>query len=86
MRYVVAIILTLHLLISNALLADGQQLTALTPQAVTNLAAQTDRLAMAGDIDAYSELLSDNLIVIYATSPDPDELPHEYDRAEYLAM
>jgi hypothetical protein len=86
MRCLVATILAAFLVITNSLMAEEQQVLALTPQIVTNLATQTDRLAMAGDVDAYSELLSDNISVTYATSPNPDELPHAYDRAEYLTV
>lgn len=67
-------------------MADEPEVTVLTPKAVTNLAAQTDRLAVAGDIYTFSQLLSKDLTVTYAMSPDPDELPQEYDREEYLAM
>jgi len=77
--------LALQLLSAGGSVPDLNESAPLTRAAVTDLAAQADRLAVAGDIEGYSQLLSPDLTVTYAMSPDPDDKPHEYTREEYLA-
>lgn len=58
----------------------------LTPMGMTNLAALTDQLVTAEDVEAYAKLLHKDLAVTYAFSPNPDVPPLEYDLEEYLKM